>query len=380
MVEEKKIRVFVLKPKGFNNSASSNRSQAIIKLVEHSFAITIIETKFKIRKKLINKILHGLIFRINLGISSFNVPSSASNNKNLIILFSIDTLTTLIVKLICWIKGNKLIIERNEFPAAIIDRNILRTALYKLFILSWQYKLYDGLFLMTDELICFYKKYTRPDCIIQKLPMMVDFNRFEITKTDKQANKYIAYCGSLSNEKDGVIFLIDAFKKISEEFSDINLKIAGGKHTEIERLRKLTEELNIGKRIEFLGLLDRDLIPSFLQNAMVLVLPRPNSLKARGGFPTKLGEYLATSKPVIVSRVGEIPYYLNEDEVFFIKPEEIEKDLIYSFKRIFYNYDEALDIGQRGKKKALKNFSLEANATKVANLITSVINKETDYE
>ena len=42
----------------------------------------------------------------------------------------------------------------------------------------------------------------------------------------------------------------------------------------------------------------------------MLVLARPDNIQAKGGFPTKLGEYLATGNPVVVTKVGEIPNYL----------------------------------------------------------------------
>ena len=344
----------------------------IIKMVAGSFQTIIIDKLFITQERRIKKILSSLRFSFQLGLSASYVPNSDNRNQNIIILFTVEALTALLVKLISSIKKNKIVIERNEFPAAILNNKPFGSCFYKYFVLSWQYKLYDGLFLMTDELINFYKKYTKRKCIIQKLPMTVDFSRFDNKNGSCLKDRYIAYTGSLSNKKDGIIYLIRAFKKISEQIQDVKLKIAGGNEEEINRLRKYSEELGVGNRIDFLGLISRDSIPYLLQNSMVLVLPRPGSSQARGGFPTKLGEYLASSKPVIVTKVGEIPFYLGDNEVFFISADNIEEELVSTLTMVFDNYDYALKIGRRGRQKALKYFSLEANTDKIAKLLNKL--------
>lgn len=371
MANDKKIKVFVIKSSGYNHSASANRLKAVVKMLQNSFEVQILEMDFIVQNNKIKKIIHGIKSRIQFGLLARKVPKSTNDTKYVIVLFSITALTAVIVKVISILKGNKLVIERNEYPAAIREKNILHKFLFKYFILSWQYRLYDGLFLMTDELINFYTKHARQNCSIQKLPMTVDFSRF-INMGKNISEKYIAYTGSLSNEKDGVLYLLLAFKAISEKYNDVKLKIAGGKPHEVSKLECYVQKLGLEGRIELLGMIKSTEIPLLIQNALVLVLPRPDSMQARGGFPTKLGEYLATAKPVIVTSVGEIPDYLNKSEVFFINPDTIENELADMLEFVLSNYNQALKVGQKGKKKAYENFSLEANTEKVKNLILQV--------
>jgi len=372
MANTRKIKIFVIKSSGYSQSASANRHKALIKMLQNSFDVKILEADFILRNNRIKKIFYGIRSRIQLGFLALKVPKSTNDTKYVLVLFSINALTAVIVKLISILKGNKLIIERNEYPAPIREKNKLHKLLFKYFILSWQYKLYDGLFLMTDELIHFYTKYTRQNCSIQKLPMTVDFSRFKNIEKNI-SEKYIAYTGSLSNEKDGVLYLLRAFKALGEKYKDVNLKIAGGKPHEVSKLYNFVERLGLEGRIELLGMINSTEIPLLVQNALVLVLPRPDSMQARGGFPTKLGEYLATAKPVIVTSVGEIPDYLNKSEVFFINPDNIENELANMLEFVLLNYKKALEVGQKGKQKAYKNFSLEANTKKVKNLIQQVV-------
>jgi len=372
MGNEKKIVVFVLRFSGDKNSAYHNRQQMLLKMLQNSFDVKTFQIEFIKKDNIFLKILNGIKFRIKLGLLALNVPKSTNDIKNVIFLFSTSALTGLIVKIICQIKKNKLIIENSEYPTPILKKNKIKKILYKLFVLKWQYKLYDGLFLMTDNLIDFYRNYVRKKCVIQKLPMTVDFARFENLKKNTNEN-YIAYAGSLSNKKDGVLYLINAFKKISIKYKNVNLKIAGGQKHEIKEILNIVKKNNLEDRVELLGLIDSDEIPSFLKNAKVLVLPRPNSLQAQGGFPTKLGEYLATGNPVIVTNVGEISKYLNDNEVFFINSYNIEEELIYMLDFVLSNYKLALKIGENGKQKAFEEFSIEINSKKIKNMINKVL-------
>lgn len=346
------------------NTASYNRDLAIEKMVKSSFDCELVIPEFPV-SNMHNRIISGLISRLRLILSIRRaLTKTDAKSNNVLFLRSIDPFVGLITWILVKSKNIKLAIERNELPAVIINgkTSLIKIIIYKYFVLSWHYRLFNVLFLMTDELINFYGKYTGKSCIIKKLPMTVDFSRFELKKT-AQKSSYVFYAGSLLEQKDGVESLIHAFRKISEVYPDINLKIAGGsKNGEQEKkLMNLINDYRLQTRISLLGFIIRDKIPDLLCSAKMLVLARPDSMQARGGFPTKLGEYLAASVPVIVTRVGEISRYLSEDEVFFISPDNIVDDLYEKIKYILSNYDRAMQVAYRGKRAAKRHFSLENN-------------------
>lgn len=319
-----------------------------------------------------NKWINGLRFRLNILRGALLVPASNSKQTNIIFLLSTEPLIFLLVWIIARFKGNKIINERNEFPETIRKGIRWRVWIYKTTVLWWQYRLLDGLLLMTDELIHFYSPHTSKKCIIQKLPMTVDFNRFNI-KTTENEEEYMFYAGSLSEKKDGVERLIRAFSKVSQEYPNLSLKIAGaGSSLRIDELKLIINKLGIVKKVQLLGEVQRTQMPDLLVNAKILTLPRPDSIQASGGFPTKLGEYLATGKPIIATRVGEIPNYLTNREVFLISPQYIEPELAEKTFQILENYDKSLEIAKTAKVKAFKYFSTEANAEKLKKLILKI--------
>lgn len=343
------------------NTAAYNRFLATIKMVKASFEYEIVMPE---RYALKNRILKGLLARMlffHQILKTFR--SLDKNNFNYIIFFKYSDP---VMCLICWFFAKplniKLGLERNEFPAPFIaeKKNHIKKAFYEWCVLTWHFRLFDVLLLMTDELIEFYGRYAKKTCVIQKLPMTVDFSRFT-NMAYNQKNPYIFYAGSLSERKDGVESLIHAFKKVSVAYPDIRLKIAGGNKGEQKKLASIVAALKLEEKVDFLGFVDREDIPGYLCSAKIVLLPRPDSLQARGGFPTKLGEYLAAGRPVISTRVGEIPRYLSEKDIFFISPDNIEEDLMEKINDVLSDYSRACIVAERGKSVAKKHFSLEAN-------------------
>ena len=85
-------------------------------------------------------------------------------------------------------------------------------------------------------------------------------------------------------------------------------------------------------------------------------MSRPNNIQAKYGFPTKLGEYLATGRPVIVTAVGDIPFYLDDGvNAFIAEPNNIQS-FADKLEECFSNEDKAIKIGQKGQETAIKFF------------------------
>ena len=113
----------------------------------------------------------------------------------------------------------------------------------------------------------------------------------------------------------------------------------------------------------------RDQIPNIICNADLLVLPRPDSKQAQGGFPTKLGEYLATGNPVCATRVGEIPDYLIDNEsVFFAVPGSIES-FAEAMDRALSIPDTAKWVGLNGRRVAEREFNKDIQARKLLDFL-----------
>jgi glycosyltransferase involved in cell wall biosynthesis len=105
-------------------------------------------------------------------------------------------------------------------------------------------------------------------------------------------------------------------------------------------------------------------------------MTRTGSSYANAGFPFKLGEYLATSNPVIASNVSDINLYLvNGKDALIISPDNID-ELVEAMKSLIIRPEEANEIGKNGRKKCEKYFDAEINGKKLLEFIQQLTNEK----
>lgn len=232
----------------------------------------------------------------------------------------------------------------------------------------------DCIAIMTNTLMDHYKKMAKPDAKFLHLPMTVDFSRFQDNRySEKYKKPYIAFTGTYTNAKDGVDVLIHAFARIEKEFPEYHLYLAGFYHYDVPMQQKLITEYHLDEKITYLGVLNKEQVPSFIQHADLLVLSRPDSRQAQGGFPTKLGEYLATGNPVCVTRVGEIPDYLEDNvSAFMAKPGDVDS-FADAMRRALSDKENARRVGFNGRKVAEYNFSVDVQAKRLFGFLSDNI-------
>ena len=237
----------------------------------------------------------------------------------------------------------------------------------------------DALLVISQKLKSFYVDLGVNEDRIHIVNMFVDTTRFEqLTNLSKE--KYIAYCGAVSYDKDGVNILIEAFSKFHRSHQDFKLYIIGKviENNVIDSLKKLVQKEHVEDAVVFTGPILPSEMPQILYDASVLALSRPNNLQAQNGFPTKLGEYLATGKPVVVTCVGDIPLFI-KDGVNGYLSEPNSDSFADKLSYVVDHYSEALIVGLEGKKLSQDAFNYRTQCNVVRNVMNGYF-KELRYK
>ena len=229
----------------------------------------------------------------------------------------------------------------------------------------------EGLFVVSEALKEYFISENIPPERIHVVNMVVDSNRFKGINKDRSVEPYIAYCGNASNRKDGVDDLIRAFSLVAKQTSDLKLYIIGRAPSNESDNSKLVEELGLRDRIVFTGIVPFDEMPEYLTNSRMLALCRPESLQNTYGFPSKLGEYLLTGNPVVITSVGDVPLFLINKYSALLSPCGDINAFAENIMWIVKHYEEAQTIGERGREVALKRFNYLTEAKKEYNVIFS---------
>ena len=246
--------------------------------------------------------------------------------------------------------------------------------------LIWEYigrkeaKNATGMLAQTYSLKDYYFQYGVRN--VEVINMFVDTERFKKINVDK-STKYIAYCGTVSKHKDGVDDLIKAFGIVHEQHADYRLYLIGAfeaLYGEEEYVRNLVSELGLTEYVVFTGRFKPVEIPYYLANASILALARPENPQTKYGFPTKLGEYLCTGNPIVLTPVGEIGMYMKDHvNCIFAQPDNYE-DFANKLLWVIDHYEEAKRIGEAGRILIETDFSIQTQTKKAIDFMERVSN------
>lgn len=265
--------------------------------------------------------------------------------------------------------GISTIRECNEIPDFIIHEK--KAIKLNNFLLKIKFKMYDEIIVISDYLKDYYSS-KFPQKKIFQLPILVDLERFQNSgEKKKQEKKRITYIGYMGGNKDGLNNLIEATALIKERNNNIQLELAGSApKADMLRLKNKIKTLNLENTIFFLGKKNVEEIPSLLSNSDLLVLARPENNQAKAGFPTKLGEYLASATPIVITVTGEIPKYLKDNvSAYLAKPDDIAD---FAEKVVFALSDENSEtIGKKGYEVAKENFNYQLYGKEIIKIIQS---------
>lgn len=170
----------------------------------------------------------------------------------------------------------------------------------------------------------------------------------------KSRDPYILYLGRLSPEK-GILILIDALAQMS----GLGLKIAGT-GPQISRLRELMVDLRLHK-VELLGRTVGRHKWRLLSHALATVIPSV----WYENLPFTALESFAVATPVVASKLGGLPYVVDEGKTGLLFEPGDGEDLRRRLSWLVAHPNEAAAMGRRGRTILESRFSPEAHYRKL---------------
>ncbi len=263
----------------------------------------------------------------------------------------------------------KLVVETSEHPLRDFQGGFFKRLQGNVKFLIETY-ISDGIICISHHLINFYRSKGIADKKLFLVPSTVDPNRFNRVSAKPFEHRYVGYFGSLTFDRDHIHILVQAFAIFCKKHPDVHIILGGfSSDTEKGKLVSLIEQLDLVQRVHILGYLKREDIANYVANADLLVMVRSNDPHTQVSYPSKLTEFLASSRPVISVNVGEIPLYMkDEEEVFLVAPGDVDA-LAGRMDYVFNNYDHALDVGKRGRKLTETIFNYQYQAKRMIDYI-----------
>lgn len=309
-------------------------------------------------KRFENKILHILEMIWSLCVLGFRLAGRNRVFKYDTFIVSSDSICVLTYMAFVglWLK-KKLVFIFDEYPIPIRGKCKNEIPTWKRNVYKFILKYYSGYVSMTNNLLEYYRQLVnKPGIVISSI---IDTSRFDkIVKSRHCGGEYkIVYMGNMELSKDNVDNILYAFSILLCRKYKVELYLYGKPNA---KDKKILENIIVNEKLEgkvHFCYASFDDVPEILSNADILVSSQPVTIRAAGGFPTKLGEYLISGTPTLLTDVGETSQYFKDNvHMFFAKPLspiDFAEKLIY----IIENYDNSLLVAENGKNLIMQMYS-----------------------
>lgn len=215
----------------------------------------------------------------------------------------------------------------------------------------------DGIIVISSWLQKKFTRLTKGKIPMHLRPISVDMDRFFPDRSDFNKKITLLYSGSFG-PKDGVTILIDAFDELATHNKKIELMLTGRGST--ENMHPVFSRINHSphkERIIYQGYLDDEAYYATLNSVDIPCMTRVDTPYAHAGFPFKLGEFLATGKPVIASKVSDVENILKDRKNAMLVAPGDSGQLATAIEFLVKNPAQAEIIGKNGKNTAIKFFN-----------------------
>jgi glycosyltransferase involved in cell wall biosynthesis len=258
----------------------------------------------------------------------------------------------------------KLLYELNEKPGTVYTSRLLELKPVKalgMMLTRWSMKSFDGFVVISEPLREFINGQMKRTAKIVKLPIIIDTREsFQELPAEIPPHPFIIHTGALSQQKDGIIDVFKAFAEVNKQYDKkLHFYLAGSKDAPPgvwDEINKAVNDNQLQDNVHFLGMIFGDKLKTLQKNCLFLVLPKPDNEQNRNNFPTKLGEYLAFSRPVITSKVGDMALFMKNGETALIVEPGNVAQISDAMLRLLKDPSLVEKLGAAGRKVAEEEF------------------------
>lgn len=318
------------------------------------------------------KMVEEVVTIWNLILNLFRLAGRSKNYK--LLVFNSEPQYNLPI----FILSKLLRIKVIKFVAEIIDRSEFSNSIFgriKRVGYNFNYKHLNN---KSDKLLVFslYLKefYVQLGYDEHKILVQPNLTDFDFWRTGHDGIRYTFGYSGAPYLKDGLYDLFKAISLLNNENLDISLLVIGdatfGKSL-IPSLRQECEQLGIAEQVSFTGLVELGMVKQFLSECRILAITRPSTLQTRAGFPTKLGEYFATRRPVLSTDFGDMPAYFTDEENIIMAKCGNPESIAGKIKWMIENDCELKSISDRGYNRAHELLEYKNSVQRMMNFIES---------
>lgn len=289
-----------------------------------------------------------------------------------VVLYTPDALEFLPLILVCLFCGVPLFVWTTELMSAA-KSNSWKHGIRKVgHILTERVlpRFAHGYIVISTRLQAHYQQYIRKESILH-VPILMEESSHKCSSLGVGHSPSVIYYGGTFGGKDGVLYIIRAFKLLHEKYPNTVLMMSGRSPNEgvMNEVYQLVRQNGLANAVQFKGFLRRDELMDLFQQVDIAIVCRTMDDMAQYGFPWKMGEYFATGKPIVATRVGDVECYFENGKDLWIAEPENPYSIAQMMEQVLVDYEKSLTIAEHGRQTALKVFDYKVQTRHVADFI-----------
>lgn len=262
-----------------------------------------------------------------------------------------------IVANITHLKKCKVVMELNELPYGTGPQSN-KTIQKRKKMLKNVFPKFDMFLTISESLTKLVQQYS-PHSAVLKVPILIDnINTINNDKTIKEP--YIFHSGTLTEQKDGILGMIEAFgiacQQVNQPLKYYMTGYLKDSPHAIE-ITQLIRKYHLEDKIIFTGYLNTKDLRVYQKNCLFTIINKYDTEQNKYCFSTKLGEYFALKKPVVITQIGEAMNYLQDNVNAFIIPPHNVNLLANKIIEIVNNPQISQRIGEEAYKLTQTDFN-----------------------
>ena len=323
-----------------------------------------------------NKLMRGLDWTILDPIRTFFYSLRHIHKGDVVYVYLYPLFLQALILLAAKIKGTKIIKETCEHPQTQ-RANGKTNRLTDWIDFHLIMPRYDGFIAISTDLEAFVNRYRKKSAKVIRIPILVDSEPYDIDYSLMQSPfdvQYIIHTGTMLEQKDSISKILKAFARLKHEYSTPCKLVFTGKDSAPNRCKykKQIEQLGLANDIVLMGYVSDCEILKLQHFAALTIIYKSDNLQTRNCFPTKLGEMLMSSVPVITTTVGDAKYYLESEVNAYLFEEDDETQLVSYMRKILSNPQEASAIAKKGRDVALHSFDTIYQGKRLSDFIQNI--------
>jgi glycosyltransferase involved in cell wall biosynthesis len=202
---------------------------------------------------------------------------------------------------------------------------------------------------------------------IIKIPILTNLSLQNLIKNNNKHNNsipissipFILHAGLISQNKDGILTIINAIGLLKLKYNiKLNLLLTGDLKSSslYDQCKELIIKYDLFDNVISLGYLSDVELHELLETASLAIVYKVLNEQNNYCFPTKLVDYLTIGIPTIITNVGEMNNYIEDNVSGFVVDYRNTNQLVLKMKYILENNKKLSYIRENSKTLALKEF------------------------